>query len=361
MTDALAVLDALDGEELAGPLREAAELLALVAGQDVEQGDDGVFRIARKVARDRVISTVDPEARHGHKSRNRRFDGYKAHMSVDPDSELIDDVVVTPANTHDADAVEDLLADHAEDEVKPTVMGDSAYARGRPSPTWNSKASTSKPSTPRARPRGRFAKDHFAVDLGHAIVTCPAGHAAAIVPAPTAAAGPFRHCARVPAAARLHHLPSGRTITIHPQEAVLQRASATQRNPAWQHRYRTDRPKVERKIAHFARRAWGGRKARTRGRPASPPTWTPAPGPSTGPGWPSSGSTTTRPAGRSAQRNQAGPAKTTRARPPRPQAPTGGSQAPRPASPHGTHARAAGHRCLCPDHSYFSTVLVVLC
>ena len=76
--DALAVLVVVDGEELAGPARDAAELLAVVAGQDVQAGDDGVFRIARKVAKDRVISTVDPQARHGHKSRNRRFDGYKA-------------------------------------------------------------------------------------------------------------------------------------------------------------------------------------------------------------------------------------------------------------------------------------------
>lgn len=75
--DALAALAVIDGEMLEGAAREAAELLALVAGQDVEQGHDGVFRIARRVATDRVISTVDPEARHGHKSRNRRFDGYK--------------------------------------------------------------------------------------------------------------------------------------------------------------------------------------------------------------------------------------------------------------------------------------------
>ena len=62
------------------------------------------------MARDRVISTVDPEARHGHKSRSRRFDGYKGHVSIDPDSEIIDDVTVTPANTADQDAAEDLLA-----------------------------------------------------------------------------------------------------------------------------------------------------------------------------------------------------------------------------------------------------------
>jgi hypothetical protein len=73
--DAHAALTAVGGQTLTGPVREAVELLALVAGQDVEQGEDGVFRIARKVARDRVISTVDPQARHGHKSRARTFDG----------------------------------------------------------------------------------------------------------------------------------------------------------------------------------------------------------------------------------------------------------------------------------------------
>jgi len=103
--DALAALGALEGEALSRPAAEAAELLALVAGQDVEQGDDATFRIARRVAPDRTISTVDPEARHGHKSHDRRFDGYKAHLSVDPDFELIDEVVVTPANAHDATAI----------------------------------------------------------------------------------------------------------------------------------------------------------------------------------------------------------------------------------------------------------------
>ena len=76
----------------------ATDLLALVAGQDTQEGDDGVFRIVVGVAKDRVISTVDPEARHGHKSRNRRFDGYKTHLSIDPDSKLIDEVAVTAAN-----------------------------------------------------------------------------------------------------------------------------------------------------------------------------------------------------------------------------------------------------------------------
>ena len=87
--DAHAVLAALDGRELEPALAKAAELLATVAGQDVESGEDGRFRIARKVAKDRVISTVDPDARHGHKTAAHGFDGYKGHVSIDPDSEVI--------------------------------------------------------------------------------------------------------------------------------------------------------------------------------------------------------------------------------------------------------------------------------
>jgi hypothetical protein len=120
---------------------EKAELLALVAGQDVEQGEDGVFRIARKVARDRVISTVDTQARHGHKSRARTFDGSKSHICVDPDSELIAEVRITAGNAADRDVVDELIATDTTGEVAEqvaagqltalTVMGDSAYADGK--------------------------------------------------------------------------------------------------------------------------------------------------------------------------------------------------------------------------------------
>jgi len=94
--DADAALAVLEGRGLTGALGEAAHVLALVAGQDVEPGADGMFRIARKVARDRVISTVDTRARHGHKSRARTFDWYRAYLAVDPDDELITNVAVTP-------------------------------------------------------------------------------------------------------------------------------------------------------------------------------------------------------------------------------------------------------------------------
>src|SRR6266480_1770670 len=164
VTDALAALGALDGQPLPLPAVEAGELLALVAGQDVEQGQDGVFRIARKVARDRVISTVDTQARHGHKSRNRRFDGYKAHLSVDPDSELIDQVAASPANAPDRDAAAELLDDHARSDTKPEVVGDSAYGDAATRAGLEAQGFTVTAKCPPARnAAGRFAKDQFAV------------------------------------------------------------------------------------------------------------------------------------------------------------------------------------------------------
>lgn len=268
--DALAALAVVDGHELGPVGREAAELLAVVAGQDVAAGDDGVFRIARGVARDRVISTVDPQARHGHKSRSRRFDGYKAHLSVDPDSELIDDVVVTPANTHDGDAgvIGHLLAGHADDDDKPTVMGDCAYSNPELVDGLNQDGFEVIAKVPPAANRnGRYSKDDFSVDLDAGTVSCPGGHAVLIrFGRDRSGRADFAgHCAACPLRANCTTSASGRSISIHPKEAVLQRAKAAQAEPEWQQAYRSTRPKVERKIAHFVRAGWGARRARTRG------------------------------------------------------------------------------------------------
>jgi DDE family transposase/transposase-like protein DUF772 len=266
--DAVAALGALDGQSLPLGAVAAADVLALVAGQDVEEGDDGVFRIARKTARDRVISTVDTQARHGHKSRHRRFDGYKAHLSVDPDSELIDEVTGTAGNAPDREAASELLSEHASSDAKPEVVGDSAYGDAATRAGLQSQGFTVTARCPPARnAKGRFAKDRFTVNLDTGTVTCPAGQTAVIVPAARGGGrASFRPwCASCPLRQACTASKRGRTIAIHPHEAVLQQARAAQRDPAWQQRYRADRPIVERKVSHFTRRAWGGRKARTRG------------------------------------------------------------------------------------------------
>lgn len=109
--DAYALLAVLDGRVLSQDMAQAAALLATVVGQDLDQGEDGVFRIARRVAKDRVISTVDPEARHGHKTAARGFDGYKGHIAEDPDSEIITATEVSAGNRGDAEVAAGLVAD----------------------------------------------------------------------------------------------------------------------------------------------------------------------------------------------------------------------------------------------------------
>ncbi|MDQ1399563.1 MAG: hypothetical protein QOK20_1495 [Acidimicrobiaceae bacterium] len=267
--DCLAALKVLDGVELVGAVKAAAELLALVAGQDVAAGDDQVFRIVKGVAKDRVISTVDTEARHGHKSRNRRFDGYKGHVSIDPDSELIDAVAATPANTADHDVVAELLAPVADAEVKPVVLADSAYADGATREALDDAGFELVSKCPPVRnTTGGFTKDLFDVNLDDNTVTCPAAKTVAIrfSVAGDSKASFKPYCAHCPLRAQCTPSKRGRTIAIHPQEKLLQRARLEQVDPEWQARYRADRPKVERKIAHLMARWWGGRYARVRGR-----------------------------------------------------------------------------------------------
>ncbi|MGH3371243.1 MAG: transposase, partial [Nocardioidaceae bacterium] len=129
--DGEAVLAALEDQPLPPALAEAAALLATVLGQDLEDGPDGRIRIARRVAPDRVISTVDPETRHGHKTDARSFDGYKGHVALDPDHELVTATTVTPGSAGDASVATELLADVlAVSDTTATVYGDSAYGAG---------------------------------------------------------------------------------------------------------------------------------------------------------------------------------------------------------------------------------------
>ena len=266
--DALAVLDAVDGHVLVGAARDAVDLLAVVAGQDVVEGDDGRFRIARQVAKDRVISTVDPQARHGHKSRNRRFDGYKGHVSVDPDSEIIDDVTVTPANVADQDAAEDLLKPCTDLVDKPDVMGDSAYAGAELREDLDGQGFDVVAKVPPASNRdGLFTKDQFIIDFDDDQVWCPSGDATPIVwhANATGTASFANLCRFCPLRERCTTAETGRTISIGVHEARMQQAKTEQADPAWKAAYRSTRPKVERKIGHLTRRAWGGRRARCRG------------------------------------------------------------------------------------------------
>ena len=298
--DGHALLALLDGSRLGAGLTEAVELLATVLGQDLEQTDDGVFRIARRVAKDRVISTVDPQARHGHKTVSRGFDGYKGHLAADPDSEIITNTKVSAGNVGDgavaADLIEDLLsndltsddtdtaadaaeaegtsdadpaeADATEDD-QPDVYGDAAYGSGEFQDTLAKAGIGSHCKTqPPNAPAGRFAKDQFDINLKNDTVTCPAGQTTLIQRGKdgggTAYFGPA--CADCPLRAQCTQARDGRTVGVGVFEQRLADARAEQKNPAWGADYRATRPKVERKIGHLMRRKHGGRRARVRGK-----------------------------------------------------------------------------------------------
>jgi hypothetical protein len=128
--DGFACLALLDGRQLSEAVSDAAALLATVLGQDLEQREDGVFCIARRVAADRVISTVDPDARHGHKTATRGFDGYKGHLAVDPDSEIITNTAVSAGNAGDAAVAEDLISDLLTDNEQSTAQTSQAEVIG---------------------------------------------------------------------------------------------------------------------------------------------------------------------------------------------------------------------------------------
>jgi hypothetical protein len=94
VNDANALVEALQDRALDEQAASAVGLLVLAAGQDVEpaegsDGTDGRWRIARRVAEERVISVHDPQARHTRKSPENRRDGYRAHVVADPETGII--------------------------------------------------------------------------------------------------------------------------------------------------------------------------------------------------------------------------------------------------------------------------------
>jgi Transposase DDE domain/Transposase domain (DUF772) len=279
--DAHAILGALDGRELAAGVTQAAALLATVVGQDLDADPDGRFRLARRVAKDRLISTVDPDARHGHKTRARGFDGYKGHVAVDPDSEFITATTVTAGNAGEGQAVAALLtdelasADDPDSGEEPTaateplsVYGDSAYGTGSVLETLEHVGANilCKVKAPVA-PAGRFTKDDFRIDIELGTVVCPAGRTARLREVKGGQAARFgRACQTCPLFERCTTGSTGRTIGLGPHEQQLTRGRERQTDPVWQADYTATRPKIERKVAHLMRRRHGGRRARVRGR-----------------------------------------------------------------------------------------------
>jgi hypothetical protein len=314
VNDALAVLDGLAGPD--APQREAAEadalgLLALVAGQDVEpaedsDGTDGRWRIARKVAPDRVISTVDTQARHTRKSKSKRRDGFRGHVAAEPETGLITDCEMTTAagpgstdaengvkvagrdrfrgaaaapgpQAHDdapahagtagmagetaADVRDGAAPQDAREAGGLEVYGDSAYGSGEARAAYRDGGHDTviKPGPLRPAVPGGFTLDDFAVNEDAGTVTCPAGVTRPMSPARTVTFGAV--CAGCPLRDRCTTAKDGRSMTIHPHEDLLRQARAQARTEAFKQAYPT-RSAIERIISWTATQ--NGRRIRLR-------------------------------------------------------------------------------------------------
>jgi len=307
VTDALAVLAGLAGPD--APQRDPAAadalgLLALVAGQDVEpakgsDGTDGRWRIARKVAPDRVISTVDREARHTRKSKSKRRDGFRGHVAAEPETGLVTDCEMTmAAGTGSTDAengvkmagrdrfhgagadgaaeagegradAPDASPANAQESTAPgrhhaeprdagpqdgaglEVYGDSAYGSGEARAAYRDAGHDTviKPGPLRPAVPGGFTIDDFTVDEEHGTVTCPAGQVRPMSPARTVTFGAA--CAGCPLRERCTTAKDGRSMTIHPHEGLLRAARTQARTGEFKRAYPT-RSSVERIIAWIA-------------------------------------------------------------------------------------------------------------
>lgn len=227
----------------------AGGLLGQLLLQDVERKEDGVD-IKQEVSRDRIISVHDREMRHGRKSSRNRFDGHKAAVLVDTDSQLIHAVDVLPGNAPDNTGALELVKQSEENtglEVEITIA-DAAYGDGATRQAFFDAGRDLVAKVPGRPDKPFFPKEDFRIDLEAGTCTCPAG---VVTQARHRIRGysdgkggrvrplGFVFDARICAACELrpHCIASkkgqGRTVCVHPQEALLQKARALQESEAF--------------------------------------------------------------------------------------------------------------------------------
>jgi IS5 family transposase len=248
--DALELLTAAEDLDLDEAQTDAVALLALVAGQDVEPGErPGQWRITRGTAPDRVISTVDPESRHAHKTSHSYRDGYKAHVAIEPDTGLVTGYDLTAGNTGDAEAAPGLI------DTEPAgteVLGDSAYGSGEFRDHLDKSGMTAVIKPPPLRPAvaGGHTIDDFEIDLDAATATCVAGITVRITAARVARFG--ANCATCALRSLCTTATHGRVLTLHPHHELLAAARVFATTNEFDTTYRR-RPMVERSLAWLVR------------------------------------------------------------------------------------------------------------
>jgi transposase len=246
------------GDETAA---SAVAVARQVRDQDVDSSGPAPA-LRRGVAKDRRISVEDAQMRHGRKSRSVLFDGYKRHVLTDLDTGLVTAVGITPANAPEASATSGITADLdaaglrlAELHIDRAYLASDLVRDRGPDLVIFCKAWRVRNTA------GRYAKDQFTTDFDTGQLTCPAGVSMPFEPGKTVHF-PKATCATCPLRQRCTASSNGRSVSIHPDEALLAELRQRQQTPAGRAKLR-ERVKVEHALAHVGH--WQGRRARYRG------------------------------------------------------------------------------------------------
>ena len=258
---------------------DGAELLGQLLLQDIERksgdgdADDGVS-LRDGVSKDRMPLVHDPEMRHGHKSSRRRFDGHKAAIVVDTDSQLVIAVDVLPGNAPDNLGALELVeqSEASTGSVVEEAMGDAAYGDGGTRQTFAEAGRQLVAKAPGRPDRSHFPKDDFHLDLAAGSCTCPAGQVTCPAGQVTRTFVPAGK--RTDRTGRTYRLQAfqfdgavcwvcplrsqciaakgrkGRRVLIHPQEALLQQGRALQQSADYD-QYRARRVVAEHRLARL--------------------------------------------------------------------------------------------------------------
>ena len=259
--DAVSVLRAglhFEDVELQGLLEQLARLV----GQDVEVSEDGTGKLIDGVCADRQVSVIDPEIRHGRKSKSRKFNGYKGTVTADATSGVITAVHVMAANEHDSAAVAPIIEQQeCSGTQPPALIGDRAYAAedARHEAMSQGVAIVTKPNTSSGK---GFGKSDFDIDIMGSAVTCPSGLVRAIVGQSVTFTG--RSCPlECPQRRECLGKSGKRVIKLRNHEALQQDAEKFAQTERGKELLLL-RPAIERVIAHWMRN--GARQARYFGR-----------------------------------------------------------------------------------------------
>ena len=263
----LAALDAVDGfvaaqQEQVPAATAAVRVAHLVRDQDVQDTPTGP-RLRQGVAKDRRISVEDSDMRHGRKSRSLLVDGYKRHILSDLDTDLIAAVGITAANVPEAQVTDEIAADLAVQQARLVELHiDRAYLSSTLVRDRDEGLAIFCKAWRVANTTGRYPKTAFQLDFAGQRLTCP-NHQIIPLRVGKTVRFPARVCAACPLRERCTTSRGGRSVSIHPDEALLVELRQRQRTSDGRAVLR-QRVAVEHGLAHIGQ--WQGRRARYRGK-----------------------------------------------------------------------------------------------